>query len=102
MAAVLGIALFIAFAIGFLNPFAGLLGLLAVNVIQPGELYPVFNTFHVERLSAIFVLISLLLHHRGQIHLKNPMSRQVYIFWAALFASVPLAYWRINALGSAM
>lgn len=101
MAAVLGLALFIAFAIGFVNPFAGLLGLLAVNVIQPGELYPVFNTLHVERLSAIFVLVSLLLHHRGHIRLKNPMSRQAFFFWGALFASVPLAYWRMNALGNA-
>jgi len=101
MAVVLGIALLIAFAWGFLNPFAGLLGLLAINVIQPGELYSIFNTFHVERLSAIFVVAALLLH-RGRIRLTNPMSRQVYIFWLALFASIPLAYWRMNSLEGAI
>jgi O-antigen ligase len=96
MAAVLAVALLIAFALGFLNPFAGLIGLLGINVIQPGELYPVFNTFHVERLAAIVVLISLLLQ-RGRISFKAPLSRQVLYFWLALFASVPLAYWRTNS-----
>lgn len=100
MAAFLAVVLLIIFAWGFLNPFAGLVGLLAINVVQPGELYPIFETFHVERLAAIFVLASLLLH-RGRISLKNPMSRQVLFFWLALFASVPLAYWRSNSLSGA-
>src|SRR5205814_10584703 len=97
MAAALGFTLLIAFGMGFLNPFAGLLGLLAINVIQPGELYPIFNTLHVERLAAIFVLASLLLH-RGRIRFNYPMSRQVLTFWLALFVSIPLAYWRLNSL----
>src|SRR5436305_5282699 len=101
MAVFLAIVLLIIFAYGFLNPFGGLLGLLAINVVQPGELYPVFNMFHLERLSAIFVLASLLLH-RGRISFKNPLSKQVLVFWFALFASVPFAYWRSNSLSGAL
>jgi O-antigen ligase len=101
MAVFLGIVLLITFAIGFLNPFAALLGLLAVDIIQPGELYPIFNTLHVERLAAIFVLASFLLHG-GRIRLKGPMSRQIFVFWLALFASVPLAFWRSNSLEGAL
>jgi O-antigen ligase len=97
MAAFLAVVLLIVFAWGFLNPFGGLVGLLAINEIRPGELYPVFNAFHVERLAAIFVLMSLLFHQRS-INLKSPMSRQVLFFWLALFASVPLAFWRTNSL----
>lgn len=101
MAAIIGLGLLIAFGWGFLNPFVGLMGLLAINIIQPGELYPIFNTLHVERLSAIIVLISLLLN-KGRFSIKGPMSRQVLFFWFALFASVPLAYWRGGALHGAM
>ena len=101
MAAFLAVVLLIIFAWGFLNPFAGLIGLLAVAIVQPGELYPIFNTLHVERMAAIFVVASLLLH-RGRISFKNPMSRQVLVFWAVLFASVPLAYWKTNSLLGAM
>src|ERR1700692_259317 len=101
MAVFLAIVLLIAFGLGFLNPFAGLMGLLAIDIIQPGELYPIFNSLHVERLAAIFVLASLLLH-QGRISFKSPMSKPVLLFWAALFASVPLAYWRINSLEGAV
>lgn len=101
MAVFLAIVILITFGVGFLNPFVGLLGLLAVNVIQPGELYPIFSTLHVERLSAFFVLAALLLH-RGRLSLKNPLSRQVFMFWAALFASVPLAYWKLNSFEGAL
>jgi O-antigen ligase len=101
MAVFLAILLLITFGVGFLNPFAGLLGLLAVNVVQPGELYPIFSSLHVERLSAFFVLAAFLLHRRS-ISLKNPMSRQVFAFWLACFASIPLAYWKVNSLAGAL
>jgi O-antigen ligase len=79
----------------------GLIGLVTVNIVQPGELYPIFDTLHVERLAGIFVLGTLLLH-RGRINVKGPMSRPVLFFWLALFASVPLAYWRGNSLWGAI
>jgi O-antigen ligase len=85
---------------GLFNPFAGLLGLLAINVIQPGEIYPVLNTFRVERAVAILVLISLVLHH-GRLVFPR-ITKLFLIFWATMFLSVLLAFWRTEAFMMAL
>jgi len=85
---------------GMFNPFAGLLGLLAINVIQPGEIYPVVDAFRVERAVAILVLISLFLHH-GKLILPR-ITKLFLLFWGTMFLSVLLAFWRLGAFMTAL
>jgi hypothetical protein len=44
------------------KPFVGLLGLVVVDIVQPGELYPSVAPLHLERTLAVFVLASFFLH----------------------------------------
>lgn len=78
------------------NPFIGLLGLLAVYFIRPGELYPLLAALHPERVLAILVLCSILLH-RGKLVFPT-VTKLCLLFWITLFCSVPLAIWRSDAL----
>jgi O-antigen ligase len=85
---------------GLVDTFVGLLSLLAVTVIQPGELYPALDAFHVERVMAIAVLVSLIAHQRN---LTFPRITQfLLVFWCAMFLSVVTAFWRMGALQSAI
>jgi O-antigen ligase len=80
---------------GLLNPFIGLLGLIVVNMVNPGELYPVFAVLHVERVFVVIVFISMLL--RFKVHVP-PISRNVLIFYASLWFSGLFAYYKGAAL----
>lgn len=74
------------------DPFAGLLGVLIVNILRPGEIYPIFAALHVERIAAIVVMISVLVHER-RVALPK-VTKTVLLFYASMFAAVPLAFWR--------
>lgn len=73
------------------DPFIGLLGLLMLNILRPGEIYPLFATLHVERIAAIVVLLSLLAHERRVATPK--ITKAVLFFWGTMFAAIPLAFW---------
>jgi hypothetical protein len=91
MVVVIGIALLVAFVLAVIDPYKGLLGLLAVTIIQPGELYSIFDTLHVERMLALLVLLSLFLHGKKLVFPK--MTRRVLGFWLAMFLSIPFSWW---------
>jgi len=78
------------------NPFVGLLGVLMLNILRPGEIYPAFAALHLERVAAIVVLISTLVHERRFAIPK--ITRTVLLFWGAMFMSIPLAYWVSNSI----
>ena len=81
----------------FLNPFVGLITLLGVDIIQPGELYPnLFGPLHVERVFVILVFLSFLIHHRRAVF--PPPTKGLLFFWGTLLMTVPLAFWRGGAL----
>jgi putative inorganic carbon (hco3(-)) transporter len=85
---------------GLFDPFVGLLGLVAVNIVQPGELYPLLDAFHVERVMAVLVLVSLLVHRKN---LAFPdISKLFFIFWLTMFLSIPFAFWRMGAFESTL
>lgn len=76
------------------SPFSGLLALLAVNAIQPGELYPSLSVVHPERVLALFLFFSMLARSP---HLKLPsLTRYVLAFWAIMMLSVPTSIWISN------
>jgi len=78
------------------SPFGGLLALLAVNAIQPGELYPSLSVVHPERVLALLLLFSMLVRSP---HLRFPvLTRYVLAFWAVMLVSVPTSIWISNCL----
>src|SRR6185312_14127474 len=84
---------------GLFDPFVGLLSLVAVNIIQPGELYPALAPLHLEKVIAILVLGSFLLH-RPRFTL-TPITRWGIAFYGAAVASIPLAVWISNSVNAA-
>lgn len=79
------------------DPFVGLLGVLMLNILRPGEVYPAFAALHLERVTAIVVLASTLAHLRGFATPK--ITRTVLFFWGAMILSIPMAYWVSNSIG---
>lgn len=95
MAIVFVILVVVLALMGIKRPFYGLLGLLAVSVLQPGELYPVLAPLHLERNLAIVVLISLLLN--GE-RLRFPgITQRFLLFYGAMLLAIPLAFWPGNS-----
>ena len=86
-----------AFALrGISRPFAGLLGLLVVYIVQPGELYPALAPLHLERSLAVFVLLSFFLHGNK---LRFPAATRWFLaFYGAMLIAIPLAFWRGNSI----
>ena len=80
---------------GMARPFYGLLGLMVVSILQPGELYPILAPLHLERSLGIIVLASTLLH--GQKLLFPAPTKCFLAFYAAMWLAVPLAFWRSNS-----
>lgn len=94
----IAVSIMLVWAVG--NPFVGLIGLLTVNILRPGELYPVFASLHMERVLAIVVLVSLLVHER---RIATPkITKTVLIFWGTMFLAIPFAIWRSNAFDTTL
>jgi O-antigen ligase len=81
---------------GISKPFFGLLGLLIVYVVQPGEIYPTLAPLHLERVLALFVLASFFFH--GNKLKFPPVTRWFLAFYGAMLVSIPLAYWSGNSI----
>ncbi len=83
---------------GISKPYAGLLGLLVVYLVQPGELYPTLAPLHLERSLAVFVLASFFLHGNK---LRIPTVTKWFLsFYGAMIVAIPLAFWRANPIQS--
>jgi probable O-glycosylation ligase (exosortase A-associated) len=90
--------LFILAMIGLTRPYIGLLALLIVMELQPGELYPQNASLHLERVVAGILLIGFLLNG-GKFRFPTP-TRWFLAFFGAMVVSIPLAFWRGNAIWS--
>jgi probable O-glycosylation ligase (exosortase A-associated) len=87
---------FVLMMAGLLRPYIGLLALLVVMELQPGELYPSLAPLHLERIAAALLLISFLMHREKW---RFPMPTRWFLaFYGAMIVSIPLAFWRQNAL----
>jgi O-antigen ligase len=80
---------------GLVQPWFGLLALLTVYVVQPGELYPVLGKLHLERVLIVLVLISFFAH--GYKLRFPPQTRSFLMFFGAMVLAIPLAYWPGNS-----
>ncbi len=86
--------------IGLLRPYIGLLALLIVMELQPGELYPYLAPLHLERAVALVLLVSFLIHGE-KLRFPSP-TRWFLAFYGAMILSIPLAFWRANAVASCL
>jgi len=90
--------IFVLAMVGLTRPYIGLLALLIVMELQPGELYPQLAPLHLERVVAALLLVEFLIH--GQ-KLRFPAPTRWFLwFYGAMILSVPLAFWRLGALDS--
>src|SRR6185312_1294323 len=73
------------------RPFEGLIGLLAVTMINPGEIYPLINSLHVERLLSLLTVVGLFI--RPERLVWPPLTKKVLIFYFSLFLTIPFSFW---------
>jgi len=92
---IVGILLVLAL-IGLTRPYIGLLALLIVMELQPGELYPYVAPLHLERVVGGLVLIAFLINGEKW-RLPTP-TKWFLAFYGAMIVSIPLAFWRGNSL----
>jgi probable O-glycosylation ligase (exosortase A-associated) len=90
--------LFILAMIGLTRPYIGLLALLIVMELQPGELYPHTASLHLERVIAGILLVGFLLN--GEKFRFPAPTRWFLAFFGAMIASIPLAFWPGNTVWS--
>ena len=81
---------------GISKPFEGLLALLLVYIVQPGELYPHLAPLHLERTLAVFVMVSFFLH--GNKFKFPPVTKWFLAFFGSMLLSIPFAFWRISSI----
>lgn len=98
MELVIVFVIFVLAMVGLTRPYVGLLALLIVMELQPGELYPQLAPLHLERIVAALLLVAFLVH--GQ-KFRFPMPMRWFLgFYGAMILSVPLSFWRGGALGA--
>lgn len=98
MTVVVGAILVIAILWGLANPFVGVLGLLGVYTLQPGEQYRALQILHPERLMVLTVLLSFLLHRKKKLEF-SPITKRVLLLWFVMFLGAPFSpFWRTGAL----
>jgi O-antigen ligase len=87
---------------GLMNPFAGLLGMIGVNTLRPGETWQFFNAIYPEKLMALVVAVSWMIHRGGKLEIPT-ITRRVLLFWGVMFLGVPFSpVWRLGALMEAL
>ena len=92
MELVIVFVIFVLAMVGLTRPYVGLLALLIVMELQPGELYPQLAPLHLERIVAALLLVAFLVH--GQ-KFRFPMPMRWFLgFYGAMILSVPLSFWR--------
>ncbi len=92
------VVIFVLAMVGLTRPYIGLLALLIVMELQPGELYPGLAPLHLERVTAGLLLAAFLIH--GRKFRFPPPTRWFLAFYGAMILSVPFAFWRSGALGA--
>lgn len=80
---------------GMKQPWFGLLALLTVYVIQPGELYPILGKLHLERMLGLLVIISFFAH--GNKLRFPPQTKSFLMFFGAMVLAIPFAFWPGNS-----
>ena len=98
------IGLVVAFAlavVGLLRPFVGLLVLLLIHFVQPGQLIPGLEAFRIELVYGLLLLLSFVVHRVSTPTaslLTSPILRASLLLLGYATLTVPFAIWRGGAL----
>lgn len=99
---IVGLAVAFAIAVvGLLRPFLGLLVLILIHFVQPGELIPALDAFRVELVYALLLLLSFIVHRASTPTvppLTSPILRASAMLLGYAALTVPFAIWRGGAL----
>jgi len=85
---------------GLFRPYLGLLVLIAIHFIQPGELLPALDAIHIERSYAIALLVVFVLRRLttpGSPLLSNRLVLASLLLVGSAFLSIPFSVWRGGA-----
>lgn len=86
--------------IGLVRPYIGVLALLIVMELQPGELYPQTAPLHLERVVAVMLLVSFLFHGE-KFRFPGPM-RWFLALYGAMIVTIPFAFWPGNTANTCL
>jgi O-antigen ligase len=86
--------------VGLFRPFLGLIVLVAMHYVQPGELFPALDPLHLERTYALALLAAFVLYRmsqKNQALSSNKIVQASVLLVGAACLSVPFAVWRGGA-----
>jgi len=87
--------------VGLFRPFLGLLVLILIHFVQPGELIPALGPFRVELVYGLLLLLSFVVHRASTPtapSLTSPILRAALMLLGYAALTVPFAIWRGGAL----
>jgi O-antigen ligase len=90
LAILLGVLFLVLAVKGLNNPFWGVVGLMCVTMINPGELNPIFAALRMEKIFVAVVLLSWIVHEKAVL---PPISKKLVAFWFAMILGIPFAFW---------
>lgn len=85
---------------GLLRPFLGLLLLMTLHFVQPGELFPVLAPLRLELVYGVLLLTVVLFHRVAEIKAlfkTDPIIRASLLLLALTVVTIPFAIWRGGA-----
>lgn len=89
-----------------LRPFVGLLAYAVLFMLRPGEVYPILNTLHLERVVGAITLAGIFLAMIRRIGApaldSTRQTRWLFLFAGAIALSIPTAYWIGHAVDMLM
>lgn len=79
------------------RPFEGLIGLLAVTMMNPGEIWPIFTTLHIERILVALTAVGIFIR---PVPLVYPvLTKRLLFFWGSMFLTIPFSFWPGGSMG---
>src|SRR5450432_2050195 len=89
---------------GTVRPFLGLLVLMTLHFIQPGELIPALMPFRIELVYGILMIVILMFSRATvlkKLLLHDPIVRATVLLEAVILLTIPFAIWRGGAFEAA-
>lgn len=99
--AIIGLTLAVVLAVvGLFRPFLGMLVLVVIHFVQPGELIPALAPFRVELIYGLLFFVSFLISRKSPLTgrwMSNPIFASVIVLLGYCALTVPFAIWRGGA-----
>lgn len=90
---------------GLFRPFLGLLVLMTIHFVQPGELFPQLAPLRIELVYGLLMLVVLVWRKAsltGSVVKNDPVARSALWLLGLVVVTIPFAIWRGGALETAV